>query len=391
MMQRKILRPWLVLALALTPVLLGGCSLLGRGGDEAVDPPAELPDFEPEREVERLWQVDIGDGPAAREDGLQLALGGARLFAATPDGKVLALSTETGEQLWRVDLDRRLTGGPAAGLSLVVVGSADGEVFALDPETGEQRWQARVTSEVVAPPAVSPGAVVVRALDGRVTAFTADGEQRWEYRSPVPALTLRGASAPLIEAGVAVIGLDNGRLVGIEIGSGRVLWEQVLSLPSGRSEVERLADVDATPAIRGTEIYAVGYQGRLLNIGLQTGQPRWSRDVSSAIGITASGAMLYVVDDRSRMLALDRLSGGSLWRQEALYRRQLTAPAATGEGAVVGDYEGYLHWLHPADGRPIARYRLDGDGITAPPLVGADRVFALGRGGKLAALRLAAD
>jgi len=287
----------------------------------------------------------------------------------------------------RIDLDRPISGGPAVGDGLVVVGTNKGEVFALDAATGERRWQAGVSSEVLAPPAVGSGVVAVRTLDGRLFGLDArTGKRRWIYDSPVPVLSLRGTGEPVIAGELVLNGFDGGRLVALLAADGRVEWEQQVAVPRGRSELERMVDMDSRPVVVDDAVYVTAFQGRVAALDLLSGDVLWDRDLSSYAGVAVDAAAVYVSDAEGFVWALDRFSGNSLWRQADLEQRRVTAPVRLGDYVVVGDEEGMLHWLSVEDGRFVARTRVDGAGISSTPATGRDgRLYVYGNSGEITA------
>jgi len=354
--------------------------------DEAVDPPAELVELESTLAVRRLWSENVGKGTDEQYLKLVPVAGAERVYSAERGGRVFALDAGSGERLWRQDTDMRISGGPGLGEGLVLVGSSDGEVAALSAEDGRQLWRAKVTSEVLAPPVAAGGVAVVRTGDGKLFGLGADsGTRLWVYSRSVPVLTLRGTSEPVIVDDLVLAGFDSGRLVALELATGRLIWEQQVAIPSGRSDLERMVDLDAAPVVFGRSVFVATYQGQVASVSLDTGDIEWSRDISSAAGLSVDPSAVYVTDEDSEVWALERSSGTSLWKQEGLRRRQLTAPAAHGEHLVVGDFEGYLHWLSKLDGSLVARGRADKSPIIVTPLAAGDRLYTFASSGELVA------
>ena len=207
-------------------------------------------------------------------------------------------------------------------------------------------WRARVDGEAAAPPIVSNDTVVVSTIDGILRSLSAfDGGNRWSVEQPLPALTLRGGSAPAIVGTSVVAGFDNGRLIAANLADGTVEWESVLSPPAGRSDLERLADVDGSIAVVGQDVYAAGYQGRTAALAGESGQILWARELSSYSGIGADWSQLYTVVGEGELVALTRRNGNEVWRDASLLRRQLTTPVSFDTAVVVGDFEGYVHFF----------------------------------------------
>ncbi|NGP53897.1 outer membrane protein assembly factor BamB [Thioalkalivibrio sp. XN8] len=379
------LRPGIALG-CLALLSLGGCGIFG-GDDEPIEPPAELVEFEATLEVREAWEFRAGSGAERLGLALRPAVEGGRVYVAGRDGRVHALDLESGDRLWTTETDVALAAGPAAGFGLVAVGGSDGMVIALDAGDGSVRWQAQLSGEVLASPAVTAQAVVVRSVDGYLRALAPDtGEEIWAAEQRPPRLTLRGTGAPATGGGLVVSGFDNGRVAAYDLRDGEQRWEQTIAIGRGRTEIERLADVDATPQIVPPDVFAVGYQGRVVSLSLETGQLLWANEMSSHKGLGVDWTSLYVTTDESEVVGMSRASGGELWRQDALRLRRLTAPTPHGQSVVVGDFEGWLHWLDPISGRLQARHRAgDASFITAPVSGGElliaqdeeDRVYAL--------------
>ena len=374
-----------VLAGALAAGLLAGCA--GPGVREAVEAPADL-QLSPELDVERLWLRDVGKGglPGHR---LRPARLGDRLLVATADGRVLSLEPDTGRSRWRVDLDQPLGAGPATGDGLLAVGTRSGDVLALDPGNGASRWISGLTSEVLSPPAIGQGLVVARSNDGRVFALEQDsGERRWLYDRNVPSLSVRGYSAPVLVSGGVLVGFDNGRLEALDLRDGTVAWEASIAVPSGRSELERMVDIDADPQVDGGEVFAASYQGRAAAVSLRSGRIQWAREMSVVSGLAVDSGFVYLVDTEGSIWCLDRFSGASVWRQEALQGTEPTAPVLQGDWLVVGAADGHLSWLSTEDGRLLQRAPVGSARIDAAPLVDGDRVYVQDLDGRVGAWRV---
>jgi outer membrane protein assembly factor BamB len=372
---------WRTLALVAALGALAACDK-----DKAVDPPAELVDLKPTLPVKELWSTGVGGGGEKLRLALGLAEDAGVLYAASRDGEVRALDAATGRTRWASDTKAELSAGPAAGDGLVVVGTSSGVVIALEAADGKPRWQAKMTGEVLAAPLVAGDRVIVRAVDGRMRALNAtDGKEVWMVEDIVPRLTLRGTSPP-VRAGDAVIcGFDSGRVMSVSIANGDILWQAQVSSPRGRSELERIADVDAAVRVVGDEVYAVGYQGRIAMIALDTGQIWWTRDLSSYRGIGLDDDQLYVSTSDGDVVALRRRDGATVWQQTGLKRRGLGPPASHGGAVVVGDFDGYLHWMDRTNGRFVAREHPGDARFAATPIVLGDRLYVIDDSGDVAA------
>jgi outer membrane protein assembly factor BamB len=314
---------------------------------------------------------------------------GERVFVADRSGIVRAYALEKGKQLWQSKTRVAISAGPGVGDDLVVVGSSDADLIALDAETGQQRWRTSVSSEVLSVPQIYRGIVVVQTVDGNLAGLdAASGERLWIQGRTVPVLTLRGTSTALVEGGAVIAGFANGKMTALDIRSGAPVWEAVVAVPSGRSELQRMVDVDANPVVRDGVLYVASFQGQMAAVGLQNGRVLWNRDMSAYAGIAVDSGQVYVSDENSEVWALDRDSGASLWKQGALRRRALTGPTVAGGYVAVGDFAGYVHLLSRLDGSIAGREKVDGKGILASPVALGDRLLVLGAGGKLVLYRL---
>jgi outer membrane protein assembly factor BamB len=273
--------------------------------------------------------------------------------------------------------------------SRVIVPTSDGELRALDAATGKVIWQTFVNAEVLAPAAISDDIAVVQGVDGRVIALSVkDGNILWTQERAEPPLSLRGVAGPRISGAHVLVGYASGKLVSYKLSDGSQEWEAVVGQPHGRSEIERLIDVDAFIALDADTIYAAAYQGSLAAVDINTGRIRWSREFSSYTGIAAGDGQIFVSDDKGVVIALNAATGEPVWRQEGLRYRGTTAPALSGEFVVVGDSEGYVHWLARTDGHFVARKHATGDAYLAAPVVVDGTIYLAASNGDVDALRL---
>jgi outer membrane protein assembly factor BamB len=355
--------------------------------EKDVEPPAELVDFKETLTVQRVWSASLGGGDEVMRGGLAPAAEGERVFVAGRGGDVLALQGASGKTLWRARTKAELTGGPGAGQGLVVVGTADGGVIALDAVTGTQRWTAKVGGEVLSAPAVSESAVIVRTVAGRLLALSpADGKEIWREDQQIPRLTLRGAAAPVVAGSTTICGFDNGRVLAVDTTRGEVLWEQLVSPARGRTELERLVDIDSAVKVSGADIFVAGFQGRVAMLAIDSGQTWWSREISSHRGLDVDEERVVVTTATGEVIALRRRTGVEIWRQNGLRLRRLSAPAIVGTRVAVADFEGYVHWLDIESGAFVARTKTGGRTSNAPLVVG-DLVMFQDDEGRVTALR----
>ncbi|CZF77282.1 Outer membrane protein assembly factor BamB precursor [Grimontia celer] len=354
-------------------VALLGTLLIGCAGEEDSIQMAPVPVVESEFTPTQVWKSSVGDGVGNYFSNLTPVQAYGKVFAADREGVVKAMDTETGTTIWSVDLGEDapalISGGLTASYSKVYLGTETGVLIALDEETGETVWQANAGGEILSKPLADESLVIVNTSRGELAAFDAEsGEERWRTSSDVPNLTLRGDSSPVSTSGGVFWGMANGRLGAAFVENGNIIWQQPIASPKGATEIDRLVDVDATPVIDGALLYAVGYNGQLVAIDLRSGRPAWKRTYSSSTDFLVVGSYLFLITDQDHVVAVDARSGTELWQNRDLEYRQLTAPVAISGYVVVGDAEGYLHWMDPNSGEFVAQQQLDDSGFAVSPL-----------------------
>ena len=376
-------------------LLLSGCTTMSDwtnsflGGSDNTEPPAPLVEITDPIPFKELWSTRIGVGHDDQSVSLIPYIYEDQLFIADRKGRVVALDAVTGKENWSVKTGAALSGGPGVGSDVVLMGTSDAEVLALSTDDGSLLWKADVSSEVLSVPQVDIDRVIVQTADGNITALAlASGEQLWIHDRSVPVLTLRGTSTPAVENGLVVAGFANGKLVGLSAEKGFPVWEVSIAIPRGRSEIDRMVDIDGDPIIVGGVVYVTTYQGNIAVIEAQTGNQGWQRDMSSHVGLGVDFSQVYVTDDKSNVWALSRSTGASEWRLDELLNRKLTAPEPFEDYVAVGDLEGYVHLLSRYDGHIAARAQVDSKGIREKPLVRNGVLYVYGNSGKLAAFTL---
>ncbi len=366
---------------------LTGCGWFSSKPD--AEPPAALVELDSQFQPQLLWRNKTAI--ALKDNVLKLSpvVKDQQLFIATPEGEVESLNLEEGERLWHTQLKFDLSGGPGIGENLVLVGGRKGEVIALSMADGSEQWRALVSSEVLSAPQAARGIVVVRSVDGKLTALSAKtGQRLWTYERPVPLLSLRGTSTPLIDRNTVYAGFDNGRFSAVNLENGKPVWEIRLSQPRGRSELERMVDIDADPRLFNDILFITGFQGRTAAINALNGEALWNKETSSYTGLTVDALAVYLSDSNSHLQAFDRYSGRILWKQDKLQHRRLTAPVSVDDYLVVGDFEGYLHWLRKEDGQFVARSETDKSGLRIAPIVTDKGLVVLSNDGRLYLLQI---
>jgi outer membrane protein assembly factor BamB len=366
--------------------LLAACS-----SNDSVDlEPVELVDIENERDLDVQWSSGVGDGLSDKFVLIQPAIAADKIFAADYEGRVYAFSRDNGKKLWKTDLDEPLVGGVGLGQGRVFVSTETGELVALDAGSGEEQWRSGVTSEILSPAAGNGDVAVVQSQDGTVFAFDeASGKQRWRYDNTLPALTLRGTPAPVVADSMVYIGLASGKLQAFSATDGILQWEQRVAMAQGRSELDRVVDIDGTPLLENGILYAVSYQGRLMAVNAGTGRPLWAKDESSFQNVAAGLGYIYVTDSADNVKAYNASNGQLVWTNDTLLRRHLSAPQTFAGYVAVADFEGYVHVLNQTDGQIVARRKVDGDGVRAPMATADGVLYVLGNDGELEAIKMA--
>lgn len=371
--------------------LLHACSAMNPlnwfSGDDDADEPAALVDFNEEVRLRRLWNVNVGDGQGDKYNRLRPAIADDTIYVASNNGNVVALNRENGSRRWRTRLDYRITGGVGLGGGMVLLGTENSSVIALDASNGNTLWESQVTSEVLSAPAGNGSMVVAQAIDGKIVGLDAmTGAQRWIYESTVPALTLRGESSPLILENFVMAAFGNGTVVSLALDNGTLRWEERVAIPTGTSEIDRMVDIDGDLVVSDNGLLLVpSFQGYLAAIDVVTGQTRWRVQESSVNGASSGFGNIYVTDERGHVKAYRTGQDNTVWVNEQLDLRNLTAPTSFNNFVAVGDFEGYVHLLSQVDGRFVARTRVDSAGIRAPLQARGNTLYVYGNSGDLAA------
>jgi outer membrane protein assembly factor BamB len=376
----------LLLPLSFAALLIAaGCSK-----DKDVEPPATLVNFPNTLPVKKLWSEGVGGGK--KQIKLRLGLGPAidngLVFAASHKGEIVAVTLDTGRNVWVKKLKVPISAGPAAGSGIVVAGSSKGAVIALDGATGRQLWRSQINSELLSSPAISEKVVVIRSVDGRLHGLdTRSGAELWSVEQQVPRLSLRGTAIPIVAKEVAISGFDNGKVMAVSLNTGDTIWDTALASPHGRTELDRLVDIDSAVRVVGENVFAAGFQGRTAMLALDSGQLWWSHDMSSYRGLAVDADNLYVTQSDGTVVAMRQRDGAELWRNDKLRRRGLSTPIVTGTAIAIADFQGYIHWLDKNTGALVARQRIAKQRVSNPPAGADDTIVVLTDGGTLAAYR----
>ncbi len=397
---------WLVLLCAFA---MSGCSWFSKKtGNE----PMELVDFEETLDLDKVWSHGIGEGQNKGFSSLTPALDGDAIYAVDYEGLVVAMNSQTGKKLWKrtineskeglwaqskglfsaADPNRQIVGGIAAENGLLLVATYAGEVMALSEETGDELWRKQLPGEVVSAPRTNGSVVAAQTVNGKLFALDAKtGEQLWFYDNPPPVLTLRGTPSPIVADTAIYAGFSNGRMMAFNPANGLILWEQRIASPKGRSELERMVDIHSSPVIKDGVIYVGTYQGRISALARGTGKPLWGQDGSTSESVALSGDKLFVSHADGKLIAYNSTTGEQLWSNEKMLRRLLNGPQVFGDYVAVVDFEGYMHVVNQSDGEFVARTKVDGKGARAPMLTDGETLYVYTNSGKLIAYRAEKD
>lgn len=381
--------------IATTTLLLGGCSLFS--GEEDVVKMADLPEFEATYQPIIAWTSNIGNGVDKYYSQLQPAVDYNTIYAAARAGEVSAFSVEDGSSLWSIDLSQhesnllnrsaRLSGGVTLALDTLYIGTENAQVFALDVENGDIKWMSSVSGEVLAKPVYDSDRVVIHTSRGDLIALDSrTGEELWSLSNAQPKLSLRGSAAPSISQGGVIYGRADGFVSAALLQTGQPLWQVPVARPYGATELDRLVDADMQPVIRNNIVYALAYNGNLVAIDLLKGELIWSKKYSGFNDIVVAGNDIFLIDYRSHIFAIDRHNGEQHWANTSLLYRNVTGATIANDFIVVGDAEGYLHWIDRESGEFVAQQKLDSKGLYKEPIESTTHLYLQTRSGKLIAI-----
>ncbi|CAM3542654.1 Outer membrane protein assembly factor BamB precursor [Vibrio aerogenes CECT 7868] len=362
-------------SLLFATMIAGGLSGCSSEEDSVVMAP--VPDVQSQFQPETDWSASVGHGVEHYFSRLRPHSAYGKIFVASRDGIVKALDPTTGKTLWEKDLGDEeqtfLSGGISTGLNQLYIGSETGILYAMDAETGELKWKQDVSGEILAAPVTESDLVIIHTSEGNLIALEQKtGKQQWTISTEVPNLTLRGDSTPVTVSGGIFWGTANGRLAAAIASSGQMIWQQSIGTPKGATEIDRLIDVDSSPLVIGSTLYTVGYNGKLVAIDLRSGKPLWKRNYSSATNIATDGGKIFVVTDQDYLTAVDARSGTEIWTNRQLENRLVTEPVIIHNYVVVGDSEGYLYWIDRNTGEFVSEQHVSSSGFAVAPIVLSD-------------------
>ena len=379
------------LAFVASLLALQGCSWIKSWGDDDPGDPAPLVEFEQSVTVKKVWSTNVGDGMGKQGLSMSPVYSSGRIYTADHEGRLVIVDADDGKKILELKTKQAFSGGPGLDETRIYMGTIDGRVIAYDRENGAELWNAQVSSEVLSPPASADGIVVVRCIDGRVFGLDhVSGRRVWIYDHSVPLLTLRGNANLLVRAGIAFVGYDDGSLVSLRVADGSVVWTQAVVSQDGRTELDRLSDIGTQMVIVASDLIVSSYKNRLVSLAADSGRLLWFKDISSAGGVVVDRTKLAISDKEDNLWMLDRRNGSTTWKLDRLSNRGLTRPAFYGNYVVVGDMEGYLHWLDSDIGSFVARVRAGKKGFAAAPFSVGTTLYVLTTKGDLVAYRAGA-
>ena len=371
-------------------IMIGGCSFFQDKDEEIL--PAELIRFDEQLKIQQIWKTKIGKGSEFLHLSLLPSGDKQRVFLASHDGRIAAFQSKNGEREWDVELETELTSGPSYGSNRVIVVSKNGELICLRDDDGSEVWRVKIKGESIAIPLIRNDSITVLTIDGQLRNFSIfDGSERWMINQDMPSLTLRGASSPIGIGNNAIAGFDNGRLISVNIDSGIVQWESMLSPASGKTDLERLTDIDGVIKSIGQDIYAAGYQSQIASIAAESGQTLWTKELSSNAGVAIDEEMLFAVTDTGDLVGMNRSDGSEVWRKTILLRREVTAPTKFKSTVVVGDFEGYLHFFDHKTGELVSRKRVGKGAISGSPVVIDDYLYVQNESSEMAVFSISEE
>ncbi|MFC3193848.1 outer membrane protein assembly factor BamB [Marinicella sediminis] len=369
------------------PVLLMIALLASCNKKDEVKP-NELTDTAETGRFEVLWERKLESSDKAFGYKLIPAEKDGQLYVASQSGEVVSYNAATGAINWQVELETEISAGPGIGTTILVLGGPEGQVTALDIDTGSQLWQSRVTSEVLSPPVIDRNKVVIRTQDGRIYGFAIqNGERDWVFDTNIPNLTLRGNSTPVAKGGRIYIGFDNGKVAALNINDGSVLWQQNVINSQGKTEIDRIADIDGDIAVVATDLYLSSAADKTLSVATESGRVLWSQNVGSVTGVTVSRRSLYLTDNESTVHQLNRMDGSRGWTQGDLLNRGLTRPGFYLGDLLVADFAGYLHVLDGTSGAILNRKKTGDGPLFDAPLVVGDVIYTYNHDGRVMAMK----
>ncbi len=378
-------RPLRLLVLCIAMVTLGACSSTGG----SVPEPTQLQSIVAQQELVKHWSSKVGAGDHNAFSVLEPVLQQDQIVAVASSGIVAAYQLGTGAAVWQVDLAQTVSAGIGEAQGLLFVATQNGKLLALSDVDGSLQWQANTSSEALAVPQANEQLVVVQTIDGKVSAYQLeDGKFLWSYAANLPSLTVRGTSTPVVTKNYTYAGFASGKLVALDNQTGSIVWQQTVGSAKGRSEIERLVDIDGALQLLDGVLYSTSYQGSLVAIDALTGAVKWQQPLSSLSSVLIVGNTILAVDADDVVLAYDRMEGHVLWHNDSLKYRLLSSAMSLGNEALVVDAQGYSHLLQLTDGAFLGRNKIGTLGARVGSKSYQNNIYILSQDGRLTRIGL---
>ncbi|OIU86489.1 outer membrane protein assembly factor BamB [Acinetobacter sp. AR2-3] len=347
-------------ALTVLTLALAGCA--GKTNKVPEVKPNPLPKLTQAKTLVPVFSTSVASTDAADPLRLRLDADNGVVFAIDSKGEVSAFKGK--QRLWQKKVSKdNLSSGVEAAEGLVVVGNQKGQLFALDQQTGEQKWTAQLTGALLAPSLIHAGRVISVSNDGTVYAHEiATGAQVWTYNLPNVQFSLRGMAAPVaLDARNVLIASSNAYIYALDALSGVPKLQRRVAVSDGRSDIQRLVDIDGEPVVAGQFVVTTSYQGQVTVLDLASQQVVWSEDASSIQRPEVVGNGVFVAQTDGKIKAFEITSGQPLWENDQLLNRKLSNPVMLGTDLVVGDLDGVLHLIDPRTGQITGRSKTSGE------------------------------
>ena len=367
-------------------VLLAAC-----GSPDNSEPPAPLTDINNGLRFDQIWTIKTGAGISAGSYNRQPLLVGDEIFTVDIDGLIKNVDAESGKLKWDFETGIESITGLFGNNKIIVASSRNGvlNIYDRTDHNLNLRWSARLKGEIRSAPVTNADSLFIRTVDGRLSSISkADGSIQWTVSHLVPALSLTGNSAPILHNEFVIAGFDDGKLAAFDQTNGQVVWEITVSQPTGRSEIERLVDIDGQFILSNGVIYVSSYQGRLAAIQAIDGEELWSRKFSSFNAMSIDDDAIYLSSDTSHIWSIDRRTGSALWKQDVLHARKISAPLLFEDKVIVGDLDGHVHWFNQSDGALIGRLRPSYKRHYSRPFEWDNKIFAMDSDGILSSFEV---
>lgn len=368
-------------------VFLASCS--GKK-DSSLTEPNKKPKVKNTFNLKKSWSKNVGGSFKKDVRGFQISHDGETIYASTASGRMAAFDKTSGKKVWSKKSKKDLSAGINVGFKNVYVANNDGQVIAFDKASGKKKWQVQLKSEVLIAPVEAANIAIVRSQDGRIVGFNSEtGEQEWAIQRDLPNLSLRLDVAPVVAGPVAIIGLSNGQLLALDSKVGRGLWDIPISVPNGVNELERMRDIAGQPLINDTTVYINSFQGEVVSVDGSTRRLNWQQKISSHQQMAEDVDYLYVTASDSKIFALDKKTGETLWQNDSLLRRGVSAPAVVGNNILVFGNHGDMYFFNKNTGRLVGRFSFPGKRVIGAPIISTDKatnkdvIYALSDNGSI--------